>query len=83
MRCDQCRFWTAKENIEDTDAQLVGVRRCTRVLELWQATEWDDDCERVLKPGFEEQKMFVMDGSCYAAHLYTRPEFFCAHFEVI
>lgn len=74
MRCDNCTHWMLDEREEHPD-----VRRCSKALELWEATEWDENYDRVPKKGIEEQMMFVMDGSSYSATLYTKAEFFCAH----
>lgn len=86
MKCTDCSFWGKADGSDldgiGTDQQLVGVRRCTKAMELWEATMWNEDYDRVLKPGVEDQKMFVTDGSSYAASLYTKPDFFCAHYTV-
>lgn len=75
MRCDKCAHWSIEQGEE-----IINVRRCNKALELWEATEWNEDYDRVAKPNFEGQMMFVMDGSSYSASLYTRPDFFCAHY---
>lgn len=79
-RCDGCSHWGGSEE-HNENSQVLGVHRCLKAVEMWEATEWSDNYDRVAKPGFEGQKMFVMDGSSYAASLYTRAEFFCAHFD--
>ena len=51
---------------------------------FWDCTDWgteETDYVRMLTPKFKDLKMFVQDGSDYSAHLWTRPNFFCAHFE--
>lgn len=82
MRCDQCKFWQAANEYDD-NAQVLGVRKCGKAVELWEASEWNDEYDRVPKPEYAGQKMFVMDGSSYAASLYTAADFFCAHFEAL
>lgn len=76
MRCDGCIHWDKNDAAEE----ILDVRRCSKALELWEASYWDEDYNRVLKADIEDQKMFVMDGSSYRANLYTRPDFFCAHY---
>lgn len=80
MRCDGCKHW-AVEAQDYGDGALLAARLCSRAIEIWEATEWNDDYDRVAKKGFEDVKMFVADGSGYSARLLTRADFFCAHFE--
>lgn len=79
-RCDQCAHWN-READEYSDGAILNVRRCGKAIEIWNATEWNDNYDRVPIVGLEEQKMFVKDGSSYAASLLTRADFFCAHFD--
>lgn len=86
MKCEDCKFWINDENCLDDDVQaLPNVKRCSKVVEIWEASEWQIKGhkwpDRVMKPEFKDQKSFVMDGSSYMAYLYTRNDFFCAHFE--
>lgn len=80
MRCDSCKHWGREDDTHD-QAQVLGVRKCWSAVELWEASEWNADSDRVAKPEYSDQKMFVMDGSSYMASLFTKPDFFCAHFE--
>lgn len=83
VRCENCAHWNkpGEDDENDDKAQIIGVRKCKKAVELWRATEWNADYDRVAKPGLEGQKMFVMDGSSYEANFYTKADFFCAHFE--
>ncbi len=78
MRCDECRHWDA----DDTYNRVKGsvVRKCGKVTMFWDSTEWDEDCDRVFKDEYADQKAFVQDASDYSALLLTRADFFCAHF---
>ena len=82
MRCDECKYWEQKVtefiNLKDD------IRTCFKAKELWDCTEWVDNNEnysRQLTEEYQNQKMFVQDGSSYSATLLTRADFFCAHFE--
>lgn len=76
--CSACRFW----GNEPYDPLPVGIRKCTKAVQIHEAAEWDEETfERVLKPGLEGQKLFVTDASWYAASIYTTADFFCAHYE--
>ena len=85
MRCDRCRHW-----VKDDDGyqQVRDIGRCSKAIELWEATEWTKDednedsyCDRTIKPEYAGQMSFAMDASQYSASLWTKPQFFCAHFE--
>jgi len=59
--------------------------QCTKVVMLWDATEWVENEEgwgsdRLVKEKYDTQMSFVQDASDYRAYLWTKPEFFCAHF---
>lgn len=79
MRCDSCVYWSAFKSYDDN--QLLGVQKCEKAIELWEATTWNDDGDRVPKGEHADQMMFVMDGSSYMANLYTKADFYCAHFK--
>lgn len=84
MRCDECQFW----QLDDKEMhEIKGLGRCTKAMQLWDATEWvpDDDgepgwCDRRVKAEHADQMSFCNDGSQYSASLWTKAEFFCAHF---
>ena len=82
-RCDKCSFWGVphEDFPEDVDDQVLEVKRCGKPIQLWDATEWDSNGDRVRSKQYEGHKMFVADGSSYRADLYTAPDFFCAHFQ--
>lgn len=87
MKCSECRFWGDGEDGEDGD-RIYGTRRCTKAIMLWDAGTWSlagerEDREYILKPEHESQMMFTQDGSDYRADLFTKPEFFCAHFKAM
>lgn len=85
MRCDACKHWTGEDAPGDRRRwNRVEVRECRRVHEMWDATEWAREGGETilrLKPERADDKMFVQDGSDYAAYLYTTADFFCAHHE--
>lgn len=80
MRCDKCKYWEQKEE-QYSDEIKIGLGECTKAKPFWEVTEWSND-GRVMMKEFEDLKMFVQDGSDYSAHLWTRPDFGCTHFEV-
>ena len=73
--CQNCNHWGGEYG------DGMGVRYCTKMVAFWNATDWGDDCERVLMPKYENQKAFVQNGSDYYASLLTKADFSCAHFE--
>lgn len=83
-RCDQCKYW---DHTERRSASSLKVHVCTKAVQWWDATEWDDTVDDANWPNrrviekFAANKMFVQDGSDYRATLYTTPDFYCAHFE--
>lgn len=79
MKCGNCSFWDVWAP-DAVSPQMPEAKRCGKAAELWAATMWSPSGHRMAAPGFEGQKMFVMDGSSYSANLYTTAEFFCAHF---
>ncbi len=85
MRCDGCKLWLKEK---DSYGAIKGLGECKKVVMLWEATEWtkdedgeDDYCNRTVKPELVGQMSFVSDASQYHATLWTKPQFFCAHFE--
>jgi hypothetical protein len=79
--CNKCKYW----NIEEGRMRgAIGL--CTKPIPLWDATEFDyDDPQYMRKPleKFKNLKMFCQDMSDCHATLYTKPDFFCAHYEEI
>lgn len=79
--CKGCRFW------EPSGGRLkrsMGLGRCSYAVMFWDATEWRDEgdgYDRFPLPKYENQKVFVQDGSDYMAHMYTRPDHFCGEFQ--
>lgn len=91
MRCENCRYWGQRdqpeeglyyENVREAQAGVIGVDFCGKVVELWESTIWQDDGTQIIKPALVDQKSFVQDGEEFRASLWTRPDFFCAHFEL-
>ena len=79
MKCENCKYW-------DTDYSYnrVKVRKCLKAIHIDQCEEWkviDDVTKNVIKEEYKDQKMFVEDASSYYAVLYTKEDFFCAHYE--
>jgi len=88
MRCDHCRHWFLDP--EDSYRAIPGIKECRKAVQLWDATEWvedepDEDGDLGVNrlPKDSTQMSFVQDGSDYMASLWTKPEFFCAHFEAV
>jgi hypothetical protein len=84
--CETCQFWEPEEYedrstyTDDDPAPLskrLRLRRCSRVIQWWDATQWDKDGQRVATPEAAEVLAFVNDGSSYRADLLTRPDFGC------
>jgi hypothetical protein len=87
-RCDNCKHWV---NESDSYRALKDLGECTKVVQLWDATVWSRPLDtvgiteivaRIVKPELLEQMSFVQDTSDYNASLFTKPNFFCAHFDV-
>jgi hypothetical protein len=78
MKCADCKHWKPCEQYETGRSQGMG--RCEATPMFWDHTEWNDDCERVIKPAAASITAFVQDGSDYSATLYTRPEHGCTMF---
>lgn len=85
MKCADCKYWGEGDDGRDA---LYGTKRCGKALQMWDAGHWDgEDYDSnkgyTLLHEHAGQMMFVKDGSDYRADLYTKPDFFCAHFEEI
>ena len=80
MTCQNCKHWERRE-WSDLDSNLA---ICTKATMLFEASKWtslDGVVSRTIKPEHKDTKMFVQDASDYSAYLYTRNDFFCAHWE--
>lgn len=79
-RCATCRHWDTEPHTESPH-----VRRCLRVLEWWEATEWsgggDEPSRRDFRPEARDVLAFVNDASSWQADLLTRAEFGCVMHE--
>jgi hypothetical protein len=75
--CAECKHW---DRTPEEFFDVPGLRSCHATPQLWDATEWDVDAERVVKTKYKDALAFVQDGSDYHATLYTMPTFFCAMF---
>ena len=80
MYCKDCKFWRDRPNQFQDDT--AGVKKCERVRMLYDSTEWDEDCNRVLTGVAKNDKAFVQDGSDYKAELLTLGDFGCIQFQV-
>ena len=81
MRCDKCKHWERKGRAY-ADEVRVGLGECLKAKPFWQCTVYvKPDYIRELLPEFKDLKMFVQDMSDCSAHLWTRPDFYCFHFE--
>lgn len=84
MKCADCKHWGEPYGYGWT--AISNVKSCDKAKMYWNSTEWakdadgdDDYINRIeIDPN---QLMYVQDGSDYAAHLLTKADFFCAHFE--
>jgi hypothetical protein len=80
--CETCKYW---EKPNPRYYEHREVRKCTKAVQLFDAEDWVEDSkgDTVLGilPEYKDQMMFTQDGSSYAASLYTRGKFFCAHWE--
>jgi hypothetical protein len=70
--CSTCAHWDSEEY-----ASRPPVRICNNVPMYWDASEWDDDCNRVLIDKYKDTKAFAQDGSDYKAVLLTASDFGC------
>ena len=74
QHCETCKFWQASEH--ETGSNF-GLGRCKAAPMFWDATTWDEECNRVMLPEYADTKAFVQDGSDYIAKLLTKPDFGC------
>ena len=73
MKCSNCAHWF---ELQSNDFSLG---HCDKAKLYDNMTTWNDNAELVeVEP---TNLMYVQDGSSYYACLYTKPDFFCAHFE--
>lgn len=82
-KCQDCKHWERKGR-DYADEIAVGLGECIKAKAFWQCTNWgteETDYRRTLNPEFKDLKMFVQDMSDCSAHLWTRPDFYCYHFE--
>jgi hypothetical protein len=78
--CANCSYWgkpdyASRPNIFET-------KQCQKPLLLWNAGAWDEAGNFSLQPEYAETKVFVQDASDYYAALYTKADFFCAHWQL-
>ncbi len=76
MYCDTCAYW------ERRDSNHENIKRCNKAIQLFDAEEWQDNGDKIvnaIKSEYKNQMMFTQDASSYHASLYTREDFFCAH----
>ena len=79
-KCKDCKFWEKPD--DDYTGEIPGVGKCNKVIQYWDATEWDHNYDnRQLKRTYAGKLAFVQDGSDYFAQLKTMPEFGCVQFE--
>jgi len=76
--CKNCVYWINDGNNQENS---VGLGKCNAAIEFWDATTWSDDGEMEILEEFNETKLFVQDGSSYAAALFTKPDFFCTSYK--
>ena len=80
--CETCAYWDEEQEFD----RLKNIRQCTKAVQLFDAEEWvnvDGETKLVMLPEHKDQMMFTQDASSYHASLYTRNDFFCAHWEEI
>jgi uncharacterized metal-binding protein len=80
-KCKTCKHW---DTLNPRYNSNRAVRRCDKAVQLFDVEEWvviDGRTKLEIIPEYKDQLMFTQDGSSYAASLYTRAEFFCAHWE--
>lgn len=82
MKCANCTHWEERPEYQS----VKGLGLCKKAPMLSDVTEWrepenpDDYHDRVLTAEHADTLMFVQDGLDFIAKLFTKPEFFCAHF---
>jgi hypothetical protein len=84
--CKTCQYWQIKKDPYDSNIPVIGT--CSITIPFYDALE-RIDCEYIEDDeavGFADYKIkeehikklaFVQDGDCYAAVLYTLPDFGC------
>ena len=78
--CETCAYWDEEQEFD----RFKNIRQCTKAVQLFDAEEWvnvDGETKLVMLPEHKDQMMFTQDASSYHASLYTRNDFFCAHWE--
>lgn len=78
--CKNCEFWSEPHKYD----AFKNIRKCNKPVQMWDAEEWverDGETVRELLPEYKDLMMFTQDASSYHASLYTRKDFFCAHWE--
>lgn len=73
--CETCHYWGDKD--EHYPNPITGLRTCHRIPHGAETTQWDDDCNNILKPEFVGLRAFVNDASGYHAELVTLANFGC------
>ena len=80
MKCSTCKHWNKPGKYDDH----LNIRLCNKTVQLFDAEDWktvNGETKRVLNSKYKDQMMFTQDASSYCATLYTREDFFCAHWE--
>lgn len=72
--CKTCKHW---DKIGNEYSKIIGARKCNYVIHTEDATEWNKDYGRVIKPEYQDTKAFSVDGSGYYAALFTKENFGC------
>ncbi|MFA6066928.1 MAG: hypothetical protein WC707_07130 [Candidatus Babeliaceae bacterium] len=81
--CKTCKYWL-KEDMYPFSGNVPELGECRAVMQLWDATEWNDDGEsRKIKDECIGKLAFVQDASDYRAYLKTMPDFGCVQYENI
>lgn len=84
MKCETCKYWGIPwRNLDYTAEEHFNTKRCGKTVELWNAGTWkkiDNKIEFVLAKEHADQLMFTKDASDCSADLYTKANFFCAHY---
>lgn len=68
--CDTCKHWDRSDDGKQYGTEL-NLRICRACPAYFNATEWDDEYNRRMKPEHASTTAFCQDGSDYAAYLYT------------
>ena len=79
--CKTCKYWQHLN--KDQYSEINGTSKCKKVVQAWDATQWDEDGQRVVKTEYKNQLFFVQDGSDYYATLLTSPDFGCVQHEEV